>query len=116
MKRIYLELIAEYCPSGFEEKFLIEEIAYTILRKSWFKTGEAQLMSNYQYANFGTGDEEADLGTAIAQDLGAYGAIPRCLAADEILDRRLWRYFDRLRKLQDKRGFQPIVGNKKSGL
>ncbi len=56
--------------------------------------------------------EEGDVGFALQQDAAAYGAIPRCLAAEEVLHRRLWGLFDRLRKTQKRRG---VVVRKVSG-
>jgi len=100
---IYLDLLAEFNPEGFEEKLLVQDIAEILLRIGWFRAGEVQAMQQYRFLDYGRGEEKGDWGTALVQDAGAYGAIPRCLAAEEILDRRLWRYFDRLQKLQARR-------------
>src|SRR5262249_50252277 len=105
-KQLMLDLLAEYHPMGFEENLVLTEIGHTIWRKNRFKVGEAQLLDAYSYAKFGTDldEKKADVGTAMAQDARAYSTIPSCLAAENLLDQRLWKLFDRLKKLQKKRG------------
>jgi len=107
LKALYLEMFAEYRPMGFEENLLVSEITETIWRKNRFKVAEAKAIDSYRYATFGGEERKGDVGLALAQDAGAYGTIPRCLAVEEILDRRLWRLLDRLRKLQKERGCYP---------
>ena len=107
LKDLYLHLVVEYRPMGFEENLLVREISKTIWRKNRFQTAEAKAIDAFSYAHFEGEEKKGDVGLALAQDAGAYGTIPRCLAADEMLDRRLWRLFDRLRKRQKKRGFCP---------
>jgi hypothetical protein len=105
LKALLLDLLAEFKPEGVEENLLVNEIAETRWRKNRFKIAEAKAISAYSYGNFGNGEEKGDVGFALAQDAGAYGTIPSCLAAEETLDRRLWRHFDRLRRIQKERGF-----------
>jgi hypothetical protein len=69
-----------------------------------YKAAEAQLLDSYSYAKFRAVEEErADVGTAMAQDAAAYRAIPTCLASENMLNQRIWKLFDRLKKLQKKR-------------
>jgi hypothetical protein len=106
-KLLWLDLLAEYRPVGFEEKLLVKGIARTIWRQGRFQSAEVLAIHSYSYFKSGGEDLKGDVALAIAQDAAAYGAIPKSLACDEVLDRRLWRLFDRLRKLQKKRGFSP---------
>lgn len=106
-KMLLLSLLAEYEPVGFEENLLIREITQTIWRKNRFAAAEALAIQASSYVNLEGKEEQGDVAWAIGQDAGAYGTIPRCLAAEDLLDRRLWRLFDRLRKIQKKRGFYP---------
>lgn len=106
-KMLFLDLLSEYKPQGFEEKLLVDEIAQTIWRKNRFKAAEAFALHSYSFIKSQGGMQKGDVGLAIAQDAAAYGTIPRCLAAEDLLDRRLWGLFDRLRKRQKKRGFCP---------
>src|SRR5688572_5808522 len=53
MKALFLDLVTEYGPVGFEEELLISEIAETIWRKNRFKVAEAKVIAAYSYANFG---------------------------------------------------------------
>jgi len=101
-----LDLHAEFQPVGIEENLVLNEIGHTIWRKNRFKVGKPQLMEGYSYAKFAPDRdvEKADVGTAMAQDAAAYGTIPSCLAGENLLDHRLWKLFDRLKKLQKKRG------------
>ncbi len=103
LKKLLLDLLTEFNPSGFEETLLVNEIAQVIWRKNRFKLAEAKAIESYSYGDFGKGEEKGDFGTAIAQDAGAYCSIPRALAAEALLDRRLWKMFDRLRGLQQTR-------------
>ena len=104
LKHLLLDLLAEFQPAGFEEMLVVREIADTIWRKNRFKTGEVRLLEAYSYSEFGTGEfKKGDVGTAMAQEAAAYGTIPSCLAAENLLDPRLWKLFDRLKKLQKKR-------------
>ncbi len=104
-KKLLLDLLAEYRPVGFEEKLLVDEIAKTIWRKNRFAAAEALVINSCRYAAVNGQEEKGDVGFALQQDAAAYGAIPRCLAAEEVLSRRLWTLFDRLRKAQKRRGF-----------
>ena len=103
-KNIYLELIAEYPPAGFMENYLIKEIAELMIRKERHKGAEAQMIVAYRHMQVGHETQIGDLGTAFAQDAGAYRAIPSCQAAEERLSRRLESYFEKLINLQAKRG------------
>jgi hypothetical protein len=105
LKALFLDLVAEYKPMGFEEYYLLNEIADSIWRKNRFKAGETNAISSYSYHLGAQTEEKGDIGFAMAQDAGAYGTIPRCLAAEELMDRRVWRLFDRLRKIQKERAF-----------
>ena len=102
-KVLLLDLLAEYKPLGFEETLLVNEIAQTIWRKNRFKAAEALAINAYSFFKSQGEDQKGDVALAIAQDASACGTIPRCLAARNVLDRRLWGLFDRLRKLQKKR-------------
>lgn len=104
---LLLDLVAEYKPLGFEENLLVSEIAQTIWRKNRFKAAEALAIHSYSFFKHQGEEHKGDVALALAQDASAYGTIPRCLAAEDVLDRRLWGHFDRLRKLQKKRGFHP---------
>jgi hypothetical protein len=106
-KLLWLDLVAEYKPVVLQENILVNEIADTIWRKNRFKSAEARAIESYSYFKSGGEDLRGDVALAIAQDLAAYGTIHKSLASEEVLDRRLWRHFDRLRKLQKKRGFSP---------
>lgn len=105
IKRLYLDLLTECQPFGFEETLIVNEIAKVIWRKNRFQAAEAEAIAAYMHGEFGKSNERGDVGFALAQDAGSYGVIPKCLAAEEILDRRLWRLFDRLSRLQKQRGF-----------
>jgi hypothetical protein len=102
-KMLQLDLLAEYKPIGFEEKLIVQEIGETIWRKNRFKVAEALTLHSYKFFKAELGEEKGDVGLAMAQDAAAYGTIPRCLASESLLDRRLWALFDRLRKIQKKR-------------
>ncbi len=104
LKALLLDLVAEYKPEGFEERLIITEIAQTIWRKNRYKVAEALAMHAYSFLKSHGEPQRGDLALAVAQDAGAYGTIPPCLEAEDLLDRRLWALFDRLRKLQKKRG------------
>jgi hypothetical protein len=106
-KVLLLDLLAEYKPLGFEETLLVNEIAQTIWRKNRFKAAEALAIHAYSFFKSQGEEQKGDVSLAIAQDASACGTIPRCLAAEDLLDRRLWAHFDRLRKIQKKRGFYP---------
>ena len=82
LKDLYLHLVVEYRPMGFEETLLVREISKTIWRKNRFQTAEAKAIDGYSYANFQGEEKKGDVGLALAQDAGAYGTIPRCLAAE----------------------------------
>ncbi len=103
-KTLVLDLLAQYNPVGFEEKLIVQEIADTIWRKNRFKAAEALTLRSYMFLENGQAAEKGDVGYAMAQDASAYSTIPRCLATENLLDRRLWFLFDRLRKKQKKRG------------
>ncbi len=107
-KMLALDLLAEYQPLGFEERLILQEIAETIWRKNRFKAAEGLTLHSYMFFNAGQAQQKGDVGFAMAQDAAAYGTIPRCLAAEALLDRRLWGLFDRLRQLQKRRGFYPL--------
>ena len=98
-------MLTEYQPSGFEEKLVVREIAETIWRKNRFKASETQVMEAYSYVKSAAQEEaqKRDVGTAMIQDAAAYGTIPGCLAAEHLLDQRLWKLFDRLKKIQKER-------------
>ena len=49
LKALFLDLVAEYKPTGFEECYLLNEIADTIWRKNRFKAGETSAISAYSY-------------------------------------------------------------------
>lgn len=102
-KALFLDLWAEFRPRGVQEALLVQEIADVIWRKNRYKLAEAKVIEAYSFADFGRGDEQGDVGLALMQDAGAYRSIPRCLASEEILDRRLWRHFDRLTEIQKER-------------
>lgn len=102
-KELFLTLLAEYNPVGFQEKLVVHEIAQTIWRKNRFKAAEAMAIHSYSFFRQEGQEERGNAALAIAQDASAYGVIPRCLTAEELLDRRLWKLFDRLTKLQKKR-------------
>jgi hypothetical protein len=106
-KALLLDLTAQYQPLGFEEKLLVSEIAKTIWRKNRFESAEALVINSYRYATIDGKEEKGDIGLALQQDAAGYGVIPSCLAAEEVLHRRLWNLFDRLRKAQKRRGFAP---------
>ena len=103
-KALLLDLLSEYQPLGFEERLLVEEIAKTLWRKNRFESAEALVISSYRYATIEGVEIKGDVGLALQQDAASYGVVWRCLAAEDILDRRLWRLFSRLRKLQKRRG------------
>jgi hypothetical protein len=102
---LVLDLLAEYKPVGFEEKVIVQEIADTVWRKNRFKSAETLTLHSYRFFRTEKAEAKGDVGLSMAQDAAAYSTIPRCLAAEDLLDRRLWRLFDRLRKIQKKRGF-----------
>jgi hypothetical protein len=106
-KSLQLDLLAEYRPEGFEERLIVQEIAEIIWRKNRFKAAEGLTLNAYTFYKSGQVHERGNVGLAMAQDAANYATIPRCLAAEDLLDRRLWTMFDRLRKLQKRRGFRP---------
>ena len=114
-KALLLDLLAEYQPRGFEERLLVEEIARTLWRKNRFESAEGLVISSYRYAVIDGVEEKGDVGLALQQDTASYGVVWRCLAAEEVLDRRLWRLFSRLRKVQKRRGFVAQQGQGDSG-
>lgn len=106
-KMLLLDLLAHYKPVGFEENLIVKEIAETIWRKNRFKSAEALALHSYRVAESEREETAGDVGFAMSQDAAAYGTVPRCLAAENLLDKRLWSLFDRLRKIQKKRGVDP---------
>jgi hypothetical protein len=102
-KALLLDLFAEYNPRGFEENLIVNEIAETIWCKNRFKIAGVKALQSYRFYTSKQAEQKGDVGLAMAQDAAAYGTIPRCLAAEDLLYRRLCGLFDRLRKLQKKR-------------